>query len=744
MNLKSLLSEMTLAEKIGQLNLVNPGGQVLTGSVANDGVAAKLARGEIGMMFGTASIEHRRQIQRVCVEQTRLRIPMLFASDVVHGYRTALPLPIAMSCAWDVDLVRRASHLAATEARGDGIDLTFAPMVDVTRDPRWGRVAEGFGESAFLAAKLSAASVEGFQGHRPDATDRMLACVKHFAGYGAADGGREYAPASLGPTELIHTHLPPFQSAIDAGAAAVMPGFHTLDRVPVTADRRLLQDCLRDQIRFGGVVISDYTAIAELVAHGIGENLDAAAAAINAGVDMDMVSELYHKHLANLVQSGRVDQTLIENACRRVLQLKHDAGLFADPFRYLDEGRAGRVIGCAEHRQTAAEIVSQSCVLLKNDNKTLPLRSGRSDQTLKRVALIGPLADDRANLPGTWSVSADVNDCVSILTACRELTDTIDPPGATLRWDYARGCELETDPTMIERLNVFAKTVETTSVPPETSIAEAVQTAERSDAVVMCLGEAREHSGECSSRTKLSLPDVQMQLLRAIAQTDKPVVLVLMAGRPLVLTDVMPLADAVLYAWYGGTMSGPGIASLLLGETSPSGRLTMSFPRRVGQIPVHHDALPTGRPLPPDRSFEKFKTCYLDEVNEPLLPFGFGLTYGDCVYETTTIQKNAETVAVAVNVHNQSADDCVEVVQCYVAYPPGLISMPTKSLVGFAKVAIAGGQSRRCVIEIEISSLAVIESHDVSNLRPAMRSGKYQFGVGPDSQTLQWQSIELS
>ena len=724
---------MTLDEKIGQMNLVNPGGQVLTGAVASEGVDQKIRDGHVGMMFGTASLEQRRAIQSVCVSETRLKIPMLFASDVIHGYRTALPLPIALACSWDPDLVRRAANLSAIEARADGIDLTFAPMVDVTRDPRWGRVAEGFGESSHLASVMSAAMVEGFQGDQNGEAsvrdvDRMAACVKHFAGYGAADGGREYASANLGPIELHETFLPPFKAAIDAGVKALMPGFHTLDRIPVTAHQELLVEVLREAWQFQGLVISDYTAIQELIAHGLGDASDVAAAAINATVDMDMVGETYTNQLGRLVEGKRVSVEAIDQACRRVLQLKFELGLFEDPMRYLDDDRAKLIIGSSEIRQEAREMVSRCCVLLKNDNEILPLESSKS------IALIGPLADDRSNLPGTWSISANVDECVSLYEGIGELV------GDETQIKMARGCNLTDDPQLAERLNVHGETVTIDDRTVDVMVDEAVEVARSCDAVVLAIGEAKEHSGECSSRTELSLSKSTQKLVRRLREAGRPIVWVIFAGRPLVLTEVIDEADAVLYVWYGGSLSGPGIADVIFGKKNPSGRLCMSLPRRVGQIPVHHDALVTGRPLADSETFENFKSCYIDESNDPLFSFGFGLTYSTVQYGpptvTTSKTDDGVTAFAEIVVTNTGQRSCEEVVQCYLHGPAAFVSRPKWKLHDFRRVVLEQGASKTVKFQVDPEAWEFFAGRRIGEVLWERTHGKAMIALGPNASEL--------
>ncbi len=727
---------MTLGEKIGQLNLINPGGTQLTGSATNTAAEAKIIAGQVGAMFGTESIDQRRRLQTIAVQQSRLGIPLLFASDVIHGYRTAFPLPIALSCTWDESLIERSAHLAATDARGDGIDLTFSPMVDICRDPRWGRVAEGSGESPWWGARVAAAMVRGYQGTRSNSlrqTDRMMACVKHFAGYGAGDGGREYASANLGPHELHQTYLPPFLAAIKAGVGSLMPGFNTIDRVPVTADVGLLDHLLQRRWGFDGLVISDYTAINELVEHGLGDLPSVAARAINAGVDMDMVGESFLGTLEDSVRRGLIAIEVIDRACRRVLQAKDRLGLLDDPFRSLDSKRSLRVHRSTQCLAEARAMVNASCVLLKNQNQRLPLRRGQ------HVALIGPLADDVANLPGTWSVSADPDDGISVLGGLRQVW------GADATVTFARGCNLVDDPVIAGRLNVFGPIAVADERSPDEMIDEATTVARAADVVVLVVGEAKEHSGECSSRTELSLPPPQQALVEAIVDVGRPVVMVVMAGRPLTIGRQTEITDAVLYAWYGGTQSGLGIADLLVGNVAPSGRLTMTFPRSVGQIPVYHDALPTGRPLAgSDEPYRKFRSCYIDQTNQPLFPFGHGLTYTEFEYGEISVafhELPEPHCRVETTLHNVGPRWGREVVQLYVGDPVASVSLPTQRLIDFQSIELDPGQSINVVFEVRPESLAFVEAKSLVDYQWTHEPGRFIFSVGPDARQLRSVSL---
>ena len=743
--LDSLIQQMSLQEKIGQLNLINPGDQPLTGSVGNVDARQKVIDGQVGMMFGTGSIEIRREIQTLCIKETRLGIPMLFASDVVHGYRTAFPLPIALSCTWDLDMIEKSAHLSATEARADGIDLTFAPMIDVSRDPRWGRVAEGFGESAELVSMMASASVRGFQGESNGGQladpDRIAACAKHFAGYGAADGGRDYAGANIGPNELHETYLPPFLAAISAGVASIMPGFNTIDRIPVTAHAGLLTHLLRDQWDFDGLVISDYTAINELQQHGLGDLKTVVALAINAGIDIDMVGEGFVSTLESSVRSGVVKERTIDRACRRILILKQKLGLFDNPFRSLDVDQAKQIIGSQSFRDQARTMASRSCVLLKNDNNILPLDPDSSKSVPAKIALIGPLGNDRSNLAGTWSVSAKPEDNVTLLEGLLEYSaDEYDIRAV-------HGCNLTDDQELAKRLNVFAETVIFDPRSKEDLIEEAVQTALDCDVAIITVGEAKEHSGESSSRTELSLPPEQVDLIRAVRATGRPIVLTVFAGRPLVLTDVVDLADAILYVWYGGSMMGPGVADVLTGVQTPSGHLTMAFPRSVGQIPVHHDQLPTGRPKPTDVDFKKFTSGYLDEANEPLFPFGFGLTYtsftlSDPILDQSVLSPDQD-VTLSTTICNTGKRAGTAVVQLYLSDPIATLSRPGVWLKKFQRIGLAVGESADVSFTISSSDFDYAAASSVSEFTRSHVASEKSVHVGLNSAELVSVSLKV-
>ncbi|ODN70264.1 beta-glucosidase BglX [Methylobrevis pamukkalensis] len=734
-----LLARMTLAEKIGQLNLVTPGGDTLTGSVANADVAGKVRAGAIGSIFGVKSREAMRAFQDLAME-TRLKIPLMFAEDVIHGYRTIFPIPLALAASFDMDLVARAARVSAVEASGMGIDQAYAPMIDVCRDPRWGRIAESPGEDPHLAARFSEALVRGFQGDDLACPESVMACLKHFVGYGAATGGRDYDRADMSPTELHDVYLPPFQAGVAAGAGSIMAAFHALNGVPMHTHAGLLRGVLRHAWGFDGPVVADYTGVMELTYHGIAGDLAAAAVkGLVGGVDMDMVSEAYVRHLADAVAEGRLDPALVDEACRRVLAAKERLGLLDDP--YLRIGAAGRppvALLSAAHRQAAREAVADSCVLLKNEDGLLPLAQGCN------VALSGPLADDSVNMNGTWAVCGDWRDAVPLTAGL----------GNRCRFTLARGANITDEAWLAARLNVhdsgpaLSATIDGRS--PEQLIAEAVAQARDADVALAVVGEAREYAGESSSRTDLRLAPGQVALLKALKATGKPVVAVVMTGRPLVLTDIVDHCDAILIAWFGGTESGHGIADVLFGAAEPGGRLPATFPWHEGQIPVFHARLPTGRPFP--GRFQKFRSGYVDvpegiRHDDGLYPFGFGLSYTQFAFgapqpEKTQLSGIGDRLRVTVPVTNTGARTGSAVVQLYIGDPLASRSRPLRELKGFAKLTLAPGEHADATFELTSDDLSFSVAESVGDVRRAFEPGRFIVGAGPDPWNLSETAID--
>ncbi|MBW6536799.1 MAG: beta-glucosidase BglX [Mariniphaga sp.] len=683
--ISDLMSQMTVQEKIGQLNLVTPGGGILTGSVVSTDVENKIKTGRVGGIFGIYGPENLRQAQQMAVEESRLGIPMIFGADVIHGYKTTFPIPLGISASWDMELIEKTARIAAQEATADGIFWNFSPMVDIARDPRWGRVAEGAGEDPFLGSRVSEAMVRGYQQDDLTRENTMMSTVKHMALYGASEAGRDYNTVDMSRNRMFNDYMPPYKAAVDAGVGCVMTSFNDVDGIPASGNRWLLTELLRDDWGFEGFVVSDYTSINEMIAHGMGDLQTVSALALKAGLDMDMVGEGFLTTLEKSLEEGKVTEAEIDLACRRVLEAKYKLGLFEDPYRYFDALRPEKKILTAENRQAAREVAARSFVLLKNDNKFLPLKKSGT------VALIGPLADNKNNMLGTWAPTGDPQLSVPVLDGIKNVA------GDAVSVLYAKGANISDDPVFAAKVNVFGTRIDIDERSPEVMLREAVNTARRADVVVAVVGEATEMSGESGNRTNLDVPESQKKLIRALAETGKPLVLVLMAGRPLTIEEEVELADAILLTWHPGVEAGNAIADVLFGNYNPSGKLTMTFPRNVGQIPIYYAHRNTGRPQAGDE-FEKFKTNYLDSPNSPLFSFGYGLSYttfeySDVSLSKTTISAN-ETLEAKVTVTNTGEYDGEEVVQLYIRDVVTSITRPVKELKGFQKISLKAGESK--------------------------------------------------
>lgn len=738
----ALLERMSLAEKIGQLNLLSAGEGPETGSPAVRNIRGRLEAGQLGGIFGTKSVASVRAWQEIALAGSAHGIPLFFAEDVIHGHRTIFPLPIALACAFNPQVWHDAARVAAVEASAEGINHVYAPMVDIARDPRWGRIAESPGEDPYLAARYAEAMVHGFQGDDPTAPDTVVACLKHFLAYGAAAGGRDYDNATLSPEEAIGVYAEPFRAGVAAGAMSVMGAFNALNKRPMHAHRELIEGWLRGNAGFDGLFVADYTGIMELAAHGLGDRETVAGLAILAGVDMDMIGEDYLNHLPRLAEEGlsrpeagveigpEAIRAAIDRACGRVLALKHRIGLFDDPFRYCDEARAAAAPLAAEHRRVAREAIAQSCVLLKNDG-VLPLEPDA------QVAMVGAKADDQTNLLGTWAVSGDHRQAVTLL---KGLNDAHDGPIV-----FAKGADIVDDPVLADRLNVHGQTVFLDTRAAETMIEEAVAAARGADVTVAVVGEAKEHSGECSSMTEITLPQPQRVLIEALAATGTPLVLVVKTGRPLALEHEVALADAVLVVWFAGTEAGNGIADVLTGKADPSGRLSATFPARTGQLPVHHQAEPTGRPYP--GRFEKFKTGYLDlpDTIPPatgLFPFGYGLSYTRFRIDRPTVDRSHlkgpdDQAVVRTTVTNIGERRGFEVVQLYVTDPVARITRPLIELKGFRKVALDPGEAREVVFTLSQRDLAYAMGETMGAVEWVWDPGRFVLRVGANARDLQ-------
>lgn len=720
----NLMNKMTLEEKIGQLNLPSSG-DITTGQAKSSNIAEKIKKGQVGGLFNIKGVDKIREVQRVAVEESRLKIPLIFGMDVIHGYETVFPIPLGMAATWNMAAIEQSARIAAIEASADGICWTFSPMVDISRDARWGRFSEGSGEDPFLGGEIAKAMVRGYQGtgDKMYATNsNIMACVKHYALYGAGEAGRDYNTVDMSRNRMFNEYMYPYQAAVDAGVGSVMASFNEVDGVPATANKWLMTDVLRKQWGFNGFVVTDYTGISEMIDHGIGDLKTVSARALDAGIDMDMVSE----GLATVGESmkeGKVTQAQIDQACRRVLEAKYKLGLFADPYKYCDSKRAKTEIYTPEHRAVARKTASESFVLLKNANNTLPLKKQGT------IAVVGPLANTASNMPGTWSVAVNLETPKTVVEGIQAVA------GSNAKVVYAKGSHLISDAAYEERATMFGRTLnrdkETRS--NEDMLKEALDLAQSADVIVAALGESSEMSGESSSRTNLEIPDVQKALLKELLKTGKPVVLVLFTGRPLTLTWENENVSAILNVWFGGTEAAYAIGDVLFGDANPSGKLVASFPQNVGQVPLFYNHKNTGRPLGEGKWFEKFRSNYLDVSNDPLYPFGYGLSYTTFDYSDLTLtsdkmDSNGEITA-SVTVTNSGRTDGAEVVQLYIRDLVGSITRPVKELKGFEKVFIKAGESKTVSFKI---TPELLKFYDY-DLNYVFEPGDFDIMVGTNS-----------
>lgn len=727
----SLMAQMTVEEKIGQLNLVTPdpppagSDEVQTGAVLSRNSEDKVRKGQVGGMLGLYEPARVRRVQEIAVNESRLKIPLLLGLDVIHGHRTLFPIPIALACSWDMALIEKSARIAAVEAAADGISWVYSPMVDIARDARWGRIAEGSGEDPHLGSEIARAMVRGYQQGDMSQPESVMACVKHFALYGAAEGGRDYNTTDMSRIRMYETYFPPFRAALDAGAGSVMSAFNEVDGIPATGNRWLLTDVLRGEWGFDGFVVSDYTSVNEMSEHGLGDLKTVSALALHAGLDMDMVGEGFLTTLQKSVDDGTVTMAEIDLACRRVLEAKYKLGLFANPHLRGDETAVAQKHLNAEHRAAARAVAAQSCVLLKSDNAVLPLKRDAN------IAVIGPLAHNRKNMLGMWSVAGDWQKAVTVLEGLRSVA-----PHAHI--EYAPGANITSDAMLARKLNVWAEGVEIDPRGNDAMLAEAREAAEKSDIIVAILGEAQDMSGEAASRTDITIPPEQRLLLQEMKKTGKPVVLVIFSGRPLALEWEAAQADAILFAWCGGTEGGNGIADVLFGDVNPAGKLVASFPRSVGQIPVYYAHKRTGRPY--TGAFEeggdaatKFKTRYLDMPNEPLYPFGYGLSYTTFDYSDITLDrtelKGDTTLSATVTVTNTGTHAGAEVVQLYISDPVASVARAVKDLKGFEKIFLKPGEHRDVTFRITTDQLKFFDSA----LQHVWEAGEFIIHIGSSS-----------
>ncbi|MEM9896650.1 MAG: beta-glucosidase BglX [Bacteroidota bacterium] len=726
----SLMDLMTLEEKLGQLNLP-AAGDINTGLAQSTGIVAKIKEGKVGGLFNIKTAEKIREIQRVAVEESRLKIPLIFGMDVIHGYKTVFPIPLALSCTWDMELIEKSAKIAAAEASSDGISWTFSPMIDISRDPRWGRMAEGAGEDSFLGSEVAKAMIRGYQGDDLTAANTLMSCAKHFALYGAPDAGRDYGTVDMSRQRMYNDYFPPFKAAVGAGVGTIMASFNEVEGIPATGNRWLMTEVLRNQWGFDGFVVSDYTGVTEMVAHGVGDTLQVAAMAINAGTDMDMVSDAMPMKLEEAIQLGIVTEQSIDQACRRILKAKFKLGLFDDPYRYCDIQRREKSVFTHENRSVARDIAGQSFVLLKNDDKALPLKKKGT------IAVIGPLANNRENMVGSWSVAADFSKAVSLVEG---LEQVVGNDAAIL---YAKGSNVYADESLEGRISIFGKPTNRENRTEAALRNEALAVAQQADVIVAALGEASEMSGESSSRTDIEIPDVQQRLLRELVKTGKPVVLVLFAGRPMVLKWESENVAAIMNTWFGGTEAGNAIADVLFGEVNPSGKLSATFPQNIGQVPIFYNYKNTGRPLPEGEWFQKFKSNYLDVSNEPLYPFGFGLSYSqfeysDIALSDSTLEEN-QTLSASINVTNTSNVAGKEVVQLYIRDLVGSVTRPVKELKGFQKIEIGPGETEKVTFSITTEDLKFY-NYDLDQV---WEPGEFELMIGGNSRDVKKVKFEV-
>ena len=736
----ALMKKMTVEEKIGQLNLPVTG-EITTGQAKSSDVAKKIEQGLVGGLFNLKGVAKIRDVQKLAVENSRLGIPLLFGMDVIHGYESIFPIPLGLSCTWDMKAIQKSARIAAVEASADGISWTFSPMVDISRDPRWGRVSEGNGEDPFLGGAIAKAMVLGYQGDKLNdqlkRNDEIMACVKHFALYGAGEAGRDYNTVDMSRNRMFNEYLYPYQAAVDAGVGSVMASFNEVDGVPATANKWLMTDVLRKQWGFNGFVVTDFTGIAEMVAHGIGDLQTVSARALNAGVDMDMVSEGFVGTLKKSLTEGKITMKTLDTDCRRILEAKYKLGLFDDPYKYCDLSRPARDIFTKEHRDAARKIASESFVLLKNE----PAKTGQAPllplQKKGTVAVIGPLANTRSNMPGTWSVAARLNDYPSLYEGLKEMM------AGKVNITYAKGSNLIGDAAYEERATMFGRSLNRDNRTDKELLEEALKVAADADIIVAALGESSEMSGESSSRTDLNIPDVQHTLLEALLKTGKPVVLTLFTGRPLTLTWEQENVPAILNVWFGGSEAAYAIGDVLFGDVNPSGKLTMTFPKNVGQIPLFYNHKNTGRPLQEGKWFEKFRSSYLDVDNEPLYPFGYGLSYTTFQYSDIALSASAMgqdgSITAAVTVTNTGKRDGAEVVQLYIRDLVGSITRPVKELKGFEKIFLKAGESKTVTFKITPELLRFYDY----DLKQVAEPGDFDVMIGGDSRNVRSARLTL-
>lgn len=712
-----LMTQMTLEEKLGQLNL--SGGVGALGDEISGDFEEYIRKGLIGVAQGLDN-------QKIAVEESRLGIPLLAGKDVIHGYTTTFPIPLAISCSWDTDLIEQHARIASEEATADGINWTWSPMVDISRDPRWGRVAEGAGEDPYLVSEIGKAYVRGYQGQDLSAPNTMLACVKHFALYGASEAGRDYNTVDMSRLSMFQDYFPPYKAAFDEGAATAMTSFNIVDGIPATGNKWLMNDLLREQWGFDGFVVTDYTAINEMMDHGLGNLQEVSAIALKAGVDMDMMGQGYIGTLKKSIDDGAIKMSDVDKACRRVLEAKYKLGLFDNPYQYFDKKKAKQVILSESHLETARDISARSIVLLKNDDQLLPLSKSN------KIAIVGPLADSKIDMLGTWAATNDVSKVVTILDGIRS---AVEDQGEVL---YSKGSYATMDTFMLNRNIGDAPRITRSKKAAQQMLEEAKKTAANADVIVAVLGESSAWSGEAASMADINLQDCQQTLLKEMLATEKPVVLVLCNGRPLTIAWEDENTPAIIEAWHGGTMAGAALADVLFGDYNPSGKLTTTFPVCVGQIPVYYNHKKTGRPYVHGY---KFNTKYLDIPNEPLYPFGYGLSYttfeyGDIKLNKTEL-KGEDVLKASITIKNKGKYDGEEIVQLYLNDPVASVSRPVKELKHYQKTFIKAGEETTIQFEISSEDLKYFKS----DLSFDWDSGLFNLYIGTSSRDVEKSSF---
>lgn len=702
-----LMAKMTVEEKLGQMNLL-PGTSATTGELKNSPLLQFIREGKLGTVLNQKGVEGIRHLMDAAVKESRLGIPVLIGMDVIHGYETVFPIPLGMSCSWDLKAIEQAARIAAKEATADGICWTYSPMVDIALDARWGRIAEGSGEDPFLGSRIAEALVKGYQGDF--GPENMMACVKHYALYGGAEAGRDYNTVDMSHVRMYNQYFPPYEAAVKAGAGSVMTSFNIVDHIPATANKWLIDDVLRTQWGWDGFVVTDYGSIGEITQHGLGDLSQASILALKAGTDMDMCSEGYIKTLEQSLKEGKVTMAEIDQACRRILEAKYKLGLFENPYRFLDLKRHDKDIYTPEHRQAARNLAAESFVLLKNDGDLLPLKKAG------KIALIGPMADNRINMVGTWSPTA-TNDRYATL---KEAMEQALKGKATV--SYAQGCNFTNDSTLQKDAGFYRPTPFGDA---EQMKREALAIAQEADVIVCAMGESAEMSGECSSRATLEMFDAQRELLEALLTIGKPLVVLNFAGRPTVLSWEKAHVPAILQVWFGGSEAGDAICDVLFGDKVPSGKLTTSMPQATGQEPLYYNHLPTGRPIEEGRkTFSKFGSNYFDVRNDPLFPFGFGLSY--TTFEYSDIRLDGRTASVTVT--NTGKWDADEIVQLYLHDVVASISRPVKELKGFERIHLKAGESKEVKFEITDDLLRFYGPKGY-----VVEPGDFEVMIGPDS-----------